>query len=335
MNTVSLKAELINNYRQKMPTFIMGSPAVGKSDTVRSVREHFINNEDKKDFGLIDIRLSMFDAVEFRGLPYLTKEMQSAWATPDFLPREGEGILFLDEFNSARHDVQVVGYQLLLDRRIGDYYLPDGWVVVGAGNKSTDRAIVNKMSTANQSRFSHLVLDADLDSWVSWAIDNKIDPMVIAFLRFRPALLHDFRPELNHTTYPAPRTWAMLSKRRQGEFAIPQDKLEIYSGIVGEGASADFMSFEKIESTLPDIDALIKDPKGVTVPKDPAVVWALCGALASRSDKKTINNILIYAKNISPEYGVYLVKDALAYCPDIAETKAFRTWAQDNADVLI
>ncbi len=335
MNTNSLRAELINNYRQSMPTFIMGSPAVGKSDTVRQVQQFFIDDLNDPDFGLIDIRLAMFDAVEFRGLPYLTDNKESAWATPNFLPTGGRGILFLDEFNSARHDVQLIGYQLLLDRRIGDYRLPEGWVVVGAGNKSTDRAIVNKMSTANQSRYSHLTLEADLDIWVTWAIENSIDPMVIAFLRFRPALLHDFRPEANQTTYPAPRTWAMLSKRRGGEFTIPQDKLEIYSGIVGEGAAADFMSFEQIESSLPDIDKLIKSPEAAAVPSDPAIVWALCGALASKANKKSINNILKYSDRVSPEYSIYLVKDAMQYSPDIAETKAFRDWAVKNSDVLI
>jgi MoxR-like ATPase len=193
----------------RQPTFIWGQPGIGKSDLMAQVAE-------ARKIPLQDVRALLLDPVDLRGLPYLQATdqdpapvnghgyKQAKWASPDFLPRDGEGILFLDELNAAAPMVQASCYQLVLDRRLGDYRLPDGWSIVAAGNRQTDRAVTHQMPTPLKSRFTHLDFEVDLNDWCLWAVRNSIRPEVIAFLRFRPNLLSAFDRDKN--AFPAPRT---------------------------------------------------------------------------------------------------------------------------------
>uniref|UniRef100_UPI0025DB766D AAA family ATPase n=1 Tax=Sulfuricurvum sp. TaxID=2025608 RepID=UPI0025DB766D len=104
----------------KIPTFLWGAPGIGKSSIIKQIaRESGIE--------CIDLRLSLMDPTDLKGIPFYEKDSHSAlWAPPSFLPREGRGILFLDELNSAAPAVQASAYQLILDRKVGEYTLPEG-----------------------------------------------------------------------------------------------------------------------------------------------------------------------------------------------------------------
>ena len=166
------------------PVMLHGSPGVGKSDVVRQIAK-------QRGIELIDLRLSQLDPVDLRGVPSVdTKKHITSWNTPSFLPTDGEGILFLDEINSAAQATQAAAYQLVLDRKLGDYVMPPGWAIIAAGNRSTDRAIVNQMSTALKNRFTHLNYEVNNDDWCDWALRSNIAVEVLGFIRFRPMLLN-------------------------------------------------------------------------------------------------------------------------------------------------
>lgn len=132
MYAKDLKKSLEALVAQKVPTFLWGAPGIGKSSIVKQIAQ-------QKDVGFIDLRLALMDPTDLKGIPFYDKESHTAlWAPPAFLPREGEGILFLDELNSAAPAVQSSAYQLILDRRVGEYVLPDGWAIVAAGNREGD-----------------------------------------------------------------------------------------------------------------------------------------------------------------------------------------------------
>ena len=118
---------------EQQPVFIWGSPGTGKSSVVNQLATEL-------GIALRDIRALLLDPVDLRGLPFVGKDGRSQWATPDFLPQDGEGILFLDELNAAPAMVQASCYQLVLDRRLGEYTLPEGWAIVAAGNRDSERA---------------------------------------------------------------------------------------------------------------------------------------------------------------------------------------------------
>jgi len=125
---------------------------------------------------LRDVRALLLDPVDLRGLPFLGSDGRSKWATPDFLPQDGEGILFLDELNAAPAMVQASCYQLVLDRKLGEYTLPEGWAIVAAGNRDSDRAATTRMPTPLRNRFVHLEFEVDVQEWAEWAIGAEIRP---------------------------------------------------------------------------------------------------------------------------------------------------------------
>lgn len=322
------------------PVMIHGSPGVGKSDVVRQVAR-------ENDMEMIDLRLSQLDPVDLRGVPSVdTKRKQTSWNVPDFLPRDGKGILFLDEINSAAQATQAAAYQLVLDRKLGDYELPKGWAIVAAGNRSTDRAIVNQMSTALKNRFTHLNYEVNNDDWCEWALKNNIAVEVLGFIRFRPMHLNEFeqrndsREERERVqrlkdaqAFATPRSWEFMSRVVQQK-PDPEIEYELYTGIVGEGCAAEFMGYLKYYRDLPNLDALLMNPGKAKVPEEPATLYALATGLATKATTDNIERVVQYALRLPAEFQVLLMKDAIVRDNSLTNTKAFNEWAIKNADVM-
>jgi hypothetical protein len=190
------------------------------------------------------------------------------------LPQSGSGILFLDEINVAAPAVMATALQLILDRRVGDYIVPDNWYIVAAGNRAEDRAAVSQMPAPLTNRFLHLTVEADLDSWKQYALTNGVAEQIISFLNFRPQLLHSFSK--NAVAWPSPRSWDFASDLLK--IGMPVD------AAVGEGAAAEFKSFVKLYTKLPDVDKILAGDKNIKVPKEPSLTYALTGALVGRSE---------------------------------------------------
>lgn len=312
------------------PVFLWGSPGVGKSQVVAQLAAH-------KGLQLIDLRVIHLDPVDLRGLPVLSgtgAERSVAWVPPDFFPRSGKGVLFLDELNAAPPSVQAACYQLVLDRKLGAYTLPDGWCIIAAGNRETDRAVVHRMPSALKNRFIHVNFEVDMNDWVQWALDHDILMEIIAFLRFRPELLNNFDPQRDERAFPTPRSWQFVSdilKQHPG----PALEYELISGTVGEGAAAEFAGFIRIFRSLPDPDLIIMNPKAAAVPDDPATLYALCGALTQRAGDNTFSNIVEYSMRIPAEFSVLLITDIVKANKALMKTRAFIAWTAKNSSVII
>lgn len=325
-------------YKARRPFFLHGAPGVGKSDTLRQAGNEL-------DVEVRDIRATLLDPVDLRGLPTIaenedgSKFKQTLWAVPDFLPTTGSGILFLDELNAAPQATQAACYQLILDRRLGDYTLPAGWLVCAAGNRETDRAVVHRMPSALANRLVHLDFDVDNDAWTQWALGADIMTEVIAFLRFRPALLHQFDPAKNEKAFPTPRSWQFVSDLLKKE--PPQAvEFDLLRGTVGEGAAAELSGFLRVFRNLPNPDSVLMAPATAPVPdmrtKDgPATLYALCGALARKASEQTMPNLVVYANRLPDEFSVLVIRDAERQCPDVRNTRAYIDWASRHAEVLV
>jgi hypothetical protein len=322
----------------KQPVMLHGSPGVGKSDVVRQVAA-------QRGIEMIDLRLSQLDPVDLRGVPSVS-DGKTRWNTPDFLPTEGKGILFLDEINSAPQATQAAAYQLVLDRRLGDYVMPDGWAIIAAGNRATDRAIVNQMSTALKNRLAHLNYEVNNDDWCEWALNNDIAIEVLGFIRFKPTALNEFEQRNNSKeeqnriqhlkdakAFATPRSWYFLSNTLKQK---PSKDLEyeLYSGLIGEGLAAEFLGYLKYYRDLPSLDEILLNPKKAPVPTEPAQLIAVATGLGSRLNSETVEAALQYADRISPEYQVLMVKDGITRDRAIMNSTAFSKWALKNAHVL-
>lgn len=327
MKPSHIKLSLGSAIKAKRPVFLWGPPGVGKSQVVAQVA-------DKDGLDLVDVRAVLLDPVDLRGLPHINGDGQAHWAIPDFLPKKGKGIMFLDELNAAPPLVQASCYQLVLDRKLGEYSLPDDWSIIAAGNRETDKAVTSRMSSALANRFIHLIFDVDLNDWIEWALSVELSIEVIAFIRFRPSLLHQFDPVKNEKTFPSPRTWEYVSDilKVNPDEAI---EFELIAGIVGDAAAAEFMGFLKIYRDLPDPDAILLDPAGSPVSDDPATNYAICGALSKKSSTSNFGRVVEYGQRLQAEFSVLLVRDAVKLHPEVQKTKAFIDWSSKNSQVLI
>ncbi len=322
------------------PVMLWGPPGVGKSDMIRQTAE-------SHNLQVIDIRLSQMEPSDLRGIPFRVDQFVE-WAVPAILPDEerhgGQGILFLDEITSAPPSVSAAAYQLILDRRLGEYKVPDGWAIFAAGNRQGDRGVTFTMPAPLANRFSHFDVDAHLDDWVAWAYQHSIDERVIAFLRFRPELLFDFDPAHNPVAFPSPRSWEFAHRSLQ-KFG---NKTELLQGAlqacVGPAAGIELTAFVNSLDKMPDLDDIIAG-KEVPVPSEIDLQYAVAAALVGRSirskDKSDaeiiIGNILEYAGTFPQrEMGVMLVSDLhRAIGEQLFNIPQFSTWASAIADVML
>jgi hypothetical protein len=250
----------------KISTMIWGPPGIGKSSIVAQIAKKY-----KIDF--VDVRLSQLAPTDLRGLP-VAEEGISKWYPPEFLPRCGKGILFLDELNMAPPAMQGVAQQLILDRRVGSYIVPEDWHIWAAGNRKEDRATVFDMPAPLANRFLHLEVEPDFDSFKAYAIATKLHEQIIAFLSFRPSLLHKLDP--HQPAWPSPRSWVMASQ-------LHKAKLDIAPAI-GMATQAEFAAFVNVYQSLPDLNNIFTG-KGdnIPFPDEPSIRYATTIGLAVRA----------------------------------------------------
>ena len=246
---------VVKKQERDLPIILWGSPGIGKSSIVKQATQEL-------GIGLIDIRLLLFDPVDFR-IPYLeeTKDgkKKTMFARPHFLPESGEGIIFWDELTSAPPSIQGAAYQIILDRRLGEHKLADGWYQVAASNLETDRAIVHRMPSALADRFVHLLVKPSIQDWKTWAYTNGIDTRVISFLS-KPEnqqFLFKFDPRKDTKTFPTPRGWEKVSKILQ--LPLPEAaKDKMIAGKVGAEAFTAFKAWMEYGEKLPDFVEILK-----------------------------------------------------------------------------
>jgi MoxR-like ATPase len=302
----------------RRPAFIWGGPGVGKSSVVRAAA-------DALNLCLVDLRATLLDPVDLRGLPRLVQDT-AVWCAPAFLPRSGSGVLFLDELGQAAPAVQAACLQLTLDRRIGEYELPPGWAVVAAANRAEDRAGGHRLISPLLNRFIHLDLDVDPEDWQTWAVTAGIAPEIRSFLRFRPGLLYQFDPATNPRAFATPRSWAFVSDVLAAP--SPDRSAEVVAGCVGEGAAAEFVGFLQLYRELPDVDAALAHPDTAPVPREPAVLYALVGAVVERvrAGAAPAAAAVRYCSRLPDEFALLAVRDLIAVSPSLAGDPAVQAW---------
>ena len=322
------------------PVMLWGPPGVGKSQMVAQVAAGH-------DVPVIDIRLSQMEPSDLRGIPFRVEE-QVEWAIPSMLPdtrRHGlSGILFLDEINSAPPGVSAAAYQLILDRKLGDYRVPDGWAIFAAGNRQGDRGVTYAMPAPLANRFSHFEVDTHLDDWVQWAYRNNIDERVIGFLRFRPELLFDFDPAHNPVAFPSPRSWEFAHRGLQ-KFDSQSDLLQgTLQACVGPAAGIELTAFVNSLEKMPDLDRIVAG-EDAAVPDEIDLQYAVAAALVGRAIRAqdqadagaVIGHILDYAGRFPQrEMGVMMVSDLhRAIGNELFQVPQFNDWAQAVSDIML
>jgi MoxR-like ATPase len=309
---------------ERVPLHIWGACGVGKSQIVAQVASDL-------DYDFLDIRAVQLDPVDLRGLPRIAED-QTEWVPPKFLPTTGKGILFLDELTSAPQMTQAGCYQLVLDRKLGEYLLPDGWVVIAAGNPASERGVHFAMPRPLRNRFVHLDLEPDLDDWCRWAVKAQVRSEIIAFLRFKPDLLHTADATSDANAWPTPRSWEMASqvlcgiaRRQKTQFLSGASEFEaqLLDGTVGPAAASELVAFIRLFRQLPSIDEILLNPTTAPLPTEPSAQIAIATALGRAMSDTSVGRGIAYLDRMPTEMRVMAMRDAAARDTAITHTPEF------------
>lgn len=311
----------------RWPAFIWGPPGVGKSSVVRKVAL-------RQKLDLLDIRASLLDPTDLRGIPTVSDD-KARWCPPSFLPHDPDsaGILFFDELNAAPPLVQASLYQLTLDRRVGEYVLPEKWRILAAGNRAEDSSLTFRMPAALSNRFIHLDYEVDFDDWRKWAVDREIHPLVLGFLSTRQELL--FNMDHSDRGFPTPRSWEMVSDILV-TLGNAKDAQDILIGTVGEAAAIEFMGYCDNALSEEAIKVILADPDNAALPEKLGDQYALISYVTlAVKDAKILDAAASLVLRFKPEMGVLLLRNILQKHPRFATHKKILEFIKNHKDLIL
>lgn len=300
-----------------------GSYGVGKSHVVHQIGQ-------RSERRVFEVRLAQMDGVDVRGLPFLS-EGRTRWGDPSCFPPAdyaGRCIVFLDEANRAQVSVMNAGFQLIDQRRVGDYTLPPGAVVVLACNRDGDGGGVNQMPAALANRLIHANVEPSVDDWCEWAAENDVAPAVIAYIKWSGNLNV---PKPKERVSPTPRSWHIVSDVVKHGVADERLQLALVAGAVGHTEAVAFTSYARLYATMQDLDEIIADPEGAPVPPGVSEQYAVAAGLARRADDRNLGAIVRYLARLPRELATFSVKTAVARDRVLAQTPEYVAWKAANA----
>jgi hypothetical protein len=343
-----LKSALLAQYRdetlRRRASMLWGTRGVGKSSVV-----HQVAAEVGAD--LIDLRLTTIEPVDLRGALFADDEQRkTVWFPPEFLPAndQSNGILFLDELTAADQRLQTSAYSLILDRKVGNYQLPDGWMIVAAGNAAFHGAVSYDMGTALADRMFHFHVQSVIDAFLDYAMNQGFAPEVMAYLKTRPDKLDDTAAQLaqDHLTGASPRGWEDVSSILQSDLNDQQRRLFVQARI-GAANAAEFLAaireiqagsnvIELLEATAgPATAALLPESLDALY----GLVYGLAGAATERERVHRILEIVEQFTDMPGQLPVMesqtlamemILKRTLEYGID-QEVQSSPVWARYNA----
>ncbi len=331
--------------KEMRPVMIWGQPGIGKSDIVKELAAK-LQEKTNKVVLIHDVRLSLYTPIDLIGIPcpdehkeytvYLRPEMFKMDDSPNVI-----NILFFDEITNATPSTAASCYQIILDRKIATHQLPDNCYVLCAGNRTIDRSGVYKMLKPLANRMSHVELVTSLNDWKKWAYRQKdFDSRVIAFLNYRPNLLCVYDPSSDYVAFPTPRSWESVARRSYNRNIF--EIVNLIASDIGTSAANEFLSFSRLYDQLPVLKD-IENGKYSTIPSEPDVMYALCGAIVNRisdidkQDIQKVENLLEYLMKFPVEYQFIAMSDirrnAKAFLK-AALCQNFILWSNHNKQYL-
>lgn len=266
----------------KIPSFLWGTSSIKKASVIEQIAAN-------KTLKFIPLNASLINP-------------NSLWTDSSFLPKDAEGILFFDDLDCAPSDMQAFVYQLIAHKKVGEYILPEGWIIIGAGN-------TDKISSSLANHFVHLDIHVDVQDWKNWAFGAGVDERVIAYISSKNEDL--FSDSVDDKSFASPASWENVSKiLRSGmdESLL----LEVLSGTIGKEKALSFLSFCEAAHKLPDIEAILQKGEA-KYPKQKDVLYTLSSILVSflvkYQDEDNLKNVLKYITKLESEFSLMIVQD--------------------------
>lgn len=316
---------------------LLGSPGVGKSGMIRSIAE-------QANLELIDFRLAQADPTDLHGFPTLnTDHTRSHYAPPTTFPLSTDKVpsgrngwlLFFDELNASPNAMQTAAYKIVLDREVGAHKLHPKVYMLCAGNLDSDKAIVNRLSTAMKSRLATLEVHVDPKEWLQWAWDNGIDKRITAYLEWKPKLVHNFNPDSSELTFPCPRTWEFASKLLSNWPKVNMSMLDVLQGVIGKAAAIELITFCEIYQSLPTLKQMEDNPDSVQIDQSQKdVLYAITSLMAERFNESNAVAFVSIMERLPLEFQVLTCQGILRKNESMKEVPALKAWIRSNASEL-
>ena len=289
VTTNEARSRLLRAFKVQRPVFIWGPPGVGKSELIADLTTELGGVT-------VDLRLGQMEPTDLRGIPFYNKDIgKMDWAEPVDLPSQEMAAeypivtLFLDEMNQAAPAVQAAAYQLILNRRLGKYVLPDNVVLVAAGNRESDKGVSFRMPTPLANRFVHLEVRVDYDSWNEWAVKHRVHKDVVGYIGFAKQDLMDFNPRSSSRAFATPRSWSFVSQFLYDEDATDAELADLIAGTIGDGLGVKFMAHRKVAGQMPNpseiLQGKVKELKVKEVSAMYSLVVSMCYELQDNHAK--------------------------------------------------
>lgn len=361
----ALKEALEIAFYSKTVPIVRSSPGIGKTSIARQLAAEL-------NLKVIDIRLAQCDPTDLNGFPQIVNG-KASYVPMDTFPLEGDELpvkevkevtkvvdgkkqivkeyirysgwmIIYDEITSASKAVQAAAYKILLEKEVGQRKLHRNVFQIGLGNKETDNAIVQRMSTALQSRMQHITVESDHTAWVNHAANSGFDYRVIAFIQSRPELLNKFDPNHNDHTFPCERTWEFTSNtvkgiekfqtKRNKPVTVGHEHQYLIAGCVGEGPSLEFISYCQIYNQLVPLSSIIASPMTVAVPHEPSAIFAMASLIGEKIDDTNVDPLMKYLTRLPLENQIIAVRMFYKSKPQLATNPAVSSWIARNVNML-
>jgi hypothetical protein len=283
-----------------VPLFLWGGPGIGKSDVVRAAAA-------KMGVEVVEIRLSLMDPTDLRGLPMIIDD-KVVWMPPAMLPTMENTLLFFDELNHAPPSIQSAAFQIILEGRIGEHYLPKGTKRIAAGNPNEAGMIAYELALPLTNRFIHLDMRSDHNSWLEWAALNNIHPKVVSFIRTKPDHLYVLPKPGESLGFPTPRSWVYVSEILYTDEMLDDLGEALIRGSIGGRVATSFLTYLRVLENCETPEFVLDNPSYITSDMDKSVLWYLLSSVAfivTRDKIKEFENLLL-APNVPTELAGYI-----------------------------
>ena len=328
MKISKLPTLLTSAHKAGINVFLKGAPGTAKTAAVRQFAE-------SAKLRLIHIHGPLTDILDVKGLPAIIND-EAVFQPMSHWPDENDDpvLVLIDELPQCVPTIQNIYSQLLIDNQVGSIKLPKGSVVIATGNRKEDKAATSSIPSHIVNRVMHVNVDTDANDFLNWATVHDINPMIIAFGRFRPDCLHTFDPKTCQDPYATYRTWEMVSKLID---AKPDDNIlyEAIAGLVGNGPAGEFIAYKTTYLSLPNIDDVLANPNAAKIPGDPATLYALATAVANHTNKDNSDAVMTLADRMPAEYAVMMIRSAYLKYNNLDKTKGFKAWVMKHKEVIL
>lgn len=250
------------------------------------------------------------------------------------------GILFLDEYGQGEADVKRASAELLLNKQIGPWKLPERWTVIAASNRQSDRSGVTKSFDFVINRRVEIHITDDINAWNDWAAQHDVMPLTMAFANQNPQVVFSDGVPQKQGPWCTPRSLVMADRylktmaKRTGTVPEKGPAIEVVSGLIGAGPAAQYFAFVRLEHEMPKYEAILKDPMKVKVPEKPDALMLIAFNLAHRVKVDEIDAVVKYMDRCPKEFGVTFATSACRRDPTLVSTPSMYKWASQNSSLM-